>query len=76
MCQAGAVNHYKLELTSIAKYVDEKNQDRYDTDKREENVSVNFTSYTFTDANANTNYNVKVSLHCNSIWCCPVINRL
>ena len=55
-----AATHYKLELTSIAKFVDEKYQDRYDSKKREENVSVNFTSYTFPNALANTHYTVKV----------------
>ncbi|KAF2364657.1 Immunoglobulin I-set [Trinorchestia longiramus] len=58
--ESGSVDHYKLEFTSMANYVDEEGQRRYEDDRREENVSVNFTSYKFIGASANTNYTVKV----------------
>ncbi|XP_047737797.1 tyrosine-protein phosphatase 69D, partial [Hyalella azteca] len=55
-----SVDHYKLEFASMANYIDEEGQKRYEDDRREENVSVNLTSYQFTGATANTNYTVKV----------------
>ena len=45
----------------MAQYINEEGQQRYEDEKREENVSANFTSYTFSDVSANTNYTVKVT---------------